>query len=183
MHTCTQAGPGGRRQMQFGLQMTGERPPAACSGDSPRPAAPSRRRLVRTAAGVAALALARLPFLRTGPASAAHVSSSGATAVAEAGPVRGRVYDLSLDSIYNRAPGKLVVLPPDAVQKSPADNKEYRAMTLPNGLRVLLTSDPTADAAAAALNVHVGHFSDPDYLPGLAHFCDSTVHKQRHYVF
>lgn len=45
-------------------------------------------------------------------------------------------------------------------------------MTLGNGLRVLLISDPKAVVAAAALDVHVGSFSDPTELPGLAHFCE-----------
>ena len=157
-----------------GLQMVRDRPPAPPGGDASKLA--SRRFVVQTAAGgAAALALDRLPFLRTLPASAAEAPSPGATAAPGAAVAPGRVYDLSLDKIYNRAPGKLVVLPPDAVQKSPADSKTYRAMTLPNGLRVLLTSDPAADAAAAALNVHVGHFSDPEAIPGLAHFCEHML--------
>ena len=40
---------------------------------------------------------------------------------------------------------------------------------------VLLASDPNADTAAAALNVRVGHFSDPDQVPGLAHFCEHML--------
>ena len=32
-----------------------------------------------------------------------------------------------------------------------------------------------ADQAAAALNVRVGHFSDPDNIPGLAHFCEHML--------
>jgi hypothetical protein len=35
-----------------------------------------------------------------------------------------------------KAPGKLVVLPEGTVEKSPADTKTYRALTLKNGLRV-----------------------------------------------
>ena len=31
-------------------------------------------------------------------------------------------------------------------------------------------SDPKADKAAAAMDVGVGHLSDPDDLPGCAHF-------------
>jgi insulysin len=40
---------------------------------------------------------------------------------------------------------------------------------------VLLASDPKADQAAAALNVRVGHFSDPENIPGLAHFCEHML--------
>ena len=41
-----------------------------------------------------------------------------------------------------------------------------------NGIRVLLVSDPKSSRSAAALDVHVGYFSDPTNLPGLAHFCE-----------
>ena len=57
------------------------------------------------------------------------------------------------------------------VVKSPIDEREYLAFTLPNGLRVLLISDPDSSRAAAALDVHVGSFCDPQNIPGLAHFC------------
>eukprot|EP00913_Durusdinium_trenchii_P031608 g29599.t1 len=50
-----------------------------------------------------------------------------------------------------------------------------RALTLRNGLRVLCCSDPNADRAAAALDVHRGYFSDPDEVPGLAHFCEHML--------
>lgn len=56
--------------------------------------------------------------------------------------------------------------------KSPADEREYRCITLPNKMRVALISDAKADKAAAALTVKVGHMSDPWELPGLAHFCE-----------
>ena len=53
-----------------------------------------------------------------------------------AGGVKGApVYDLGIGQDYNRAPGKLIVLPRDALEKSPSDDKDYRALTLPNGLR------------------------------------------------
>lgn len=41
-----------------------------------------------------------------------------------------------------KAPGKLVVLKDGTVEQSPADNKKYRALTLPNGLRVSLLVQP-----------------------------------------
>jgi len=31
------------------------------------------------------------------------------------------------------------------------------------------------ERAAAAMDVHVGHFSDPDGIPGLAHFCEHML--------
>ena len=47
------------------------------------------------------------------------------------------------------------------IQKRPYDEREYKAMTLSNDMRVLLVSDPASSRAAAALDVHVGAYSDP----------------------
>lgn len=59
--------------------------------------------------------------------------------------------------------------------KSPLDDRTYRALTLPNGLRVTLVSDPAMQKAAAALDVHVGSYANPVDLPGLAHFCEHML--------
>lgn len=67
-----------------------------------------------------------------------------------------------------------VVLGPD-VEKSPLDLRKFRAFTLPNQLRVLVVSDNELDRAAASLTVTVGNFSDPDDLPGLAHFLEHML--------
>lgn len=57
------------------------------------------------------------------------------------------------------------------VIKPPLDDSDYVAYTLDSGLRVLLCSDPyQSNDAAAAMDVHVGACSDPDAVPGLAHF-------------
>eukprot|EP00752_Nemacystus_decipiens_P006180 g5577.t1 len=61
------------------------------------------------------------------------------------------------------------------VEKSPNDPRSYRAISLPSGMKVLLISDPETKTSAAAIDVHVGHFSDPDDLPGLAHFCEHLL--------
>ena len=42
-------------------------------------------------------------------------------------------------------------------------------------VQVLLVSDETTDKSAAALDVHIGHMSDPTNLPGLAHFCEHML--------
>ena len=39
---------------------------------------------------------------------------------------------------------------------SPFDSRDYRVLTLENGLQALLVSDPDADKAAASMNVRVG---------------------------
>ncbi|CAM9610251.1 unnamed protein product [Scytosiphon promiscuus] len=48
-------------------------------------------------------------------------------------------------------------------------------MELPSGMKVILISDPDTNISAAAMDVHVGYFSDPDDLPGLAHFCEHLL--------
>lgn len=58
------------------------------------------------------------------------------------------------------------------VQKRPIDDREYKALKLNNGMSVLLISDPSSSRSAAALDVHVGSFSDPIDIPGLAHFTE-----------
>lgn len=57
----------------------------------------------------------------------------------------------------------------------PSAQGEYKALTLRNGLRVLCCADAAADRAAAALDVHVGYFSEPEQVPGLAHFCEHML--------
>ena len=64
-----------------------------------------------------------------------------------------------------------VVLANDAeFIKSLPDKRQYRAITLPNQLTVLLASDPTTDVEAASVHVRAGHFDDPADRAGLAHF-------------
>jgi len=46
---------------------------------------------------------------------------------------------------------------------------------LENGLEALVISDPKADKASAAMDVKVGHLSDPEDLQGLAHFCEHLM--------
>lgn len=41
--------------------------------------------------------------------------------------------------------------------------------------QVILISDPKADKAAGSLDVRVGHMSDPDEIPGLAHFLEHML--------
>ena len=46
-------------------------------------------------------------------------------------------------------------------------SRKYRALTLTNGLRVLLAHDPFCDKAASALAVSVGKLHEPAEIPGL----------------
>ena len=63
----------------------------------------------------------------------------------------------------------------DKLDKPEIDTRSYRIIRLDNELEVLLVSDPDTDKASAALDVHVGHLSDPPNAPGLAHFCEHLL--------
>ena len=58
---------------------------------------------------------------------------------------------------------------------SKLDDRKYRVMTLSNGLRVLLISDPISNFSAAAMDVPAGSFNDPPDYEGLAHFCEHML--------
>ena len=59
--------------------------------------------------------------------------------------------------------------------KSENDQRIYKFLILQNKLKLLLISDPTSEKSAASVNVHVGHSSDPDHVPGIAHFCEHML--------
>lgn len=61
------------------------------------------------------------------------------------------------------------------MKKSPNDLKQYKPLTLDNGLRVLLVNNKETDKCAAALAVNVGHFNDPKDRQGLAHFLEHML--------
>lgn len=64
------------------------------------------------------------------------------------------------------------------VRKSPNDSRQYRYLTLPNKMRVLLVSDPETDKAAASMAVYRGSFHEPENRPGLAHFLEHMLFIQ-----
>lgn len=56
------------------------------------------------------------------------------------------------------------------VEKPELDDRSYRLIRLgDNQLEALLVHDPKTDKSSAAMDVHVGHLSDPKDFPGLAH--------------
>ncbi|GAA5915532.1 hypothetical protein JCM5296_001752 [Sporobolomyces johnsonii] len=61
------------------------------------------------------------------------------------------------------------------LEQSPNDDRQYRLIMLENGLEALVICDPKTDKAAAAMDVKVGHLSDPEDLQGLAHFCEHLM--------
>ena len=64
---------------------------------------------------------------------------------------------------------------PIVINKSPNDERDYAAVTLDNGLKVLMVSDPTTEKSAAALSVGVGAFSDPMDFQGMAHYLEHML--------
>ncbi|WP_432459190.1 insulinase family protein [Agarivorans sp. QJM3NY_25] len=58
---------------------------------------------------------------------------------------------------------------------SPNDPKNYRSITLDNGLKVLLIQDESVQKSAASLAVNIGHFNDPKGREGLAHFLEHML--------
>lgn len=61
------------------------------------------------------------------------------------------------------------------IYTSPNDNREYRALELENGIRVVLVSDSQAEKSGAALAVAVGSMQNPDEQLGLAHYLEHML--------
>lgn len=68
-----------------------------------------------------------------------------------------------------------VALSADGIHVSPLDERTFKHLELPNGLQALVVSDAATESASAAMDVHVGFHSDPEALPGLAHFCEHML--------
>ncbi|GEM_PF-583783 len=65
----------------------------------------------------------------------------------------------------------------DVFIKNVQDKRQYKYLTLENGLRVALVSDPELKTAAAALTVGVGSYQDPDNFLGLAHYLEHMIYQ------
>ncbi|MBI5451534.1 MAG: insulinase family protein [Gammaproteobacteria bacterium] len=61
------------------------------------------------------------------------------------------------------------------IQKPPLDPASYEYLELPNKMKVVLVSDPTATKAGATMNVAVGSFDEPAERAGLAHFLEHML--------
>lgn len=95
-------------------------------------------------------------------ATAADAAAVGADAATPAAPAA-------------RPAGGAAAIPGQAPVQSPNDDRDYRFVTLSNGLKVLLVSDPDTDKAAASLVVFRGSYHDPEAYPGLAHFLEHML--------
>lgn len=79
---------------------------------------------------------------------------------------------LTVSVLGLRAESTVDIPPP---QKASNDESAYRRLTLDNGLKVILLSDPKLNKSSAALAVGVGSYSDPDDRKGLAHFLEHML--------
>ncbi|KAF8136542.1 Metalloenzyme, LuxS/M16 peptidase-like protein [Boletus edulis] len=83
-------------------------------------------------------------------------------------------------SDWTTVPQRTTSIPPYSfftkdIEKSHFDQRHYRIIRLENGITAMLVHDPNTENAAASLDVAVGHLSDPDDMPGLAHFCEHLL--------
>lgn len=62
-----------------------------------------------------------------------------------------------------------------SIIKSPNDDRQYAAMMLPNGLQVVLVSDPSLENSSASLAVGVGSAHNPKEQLGLAHYLEHML--------
>lgn len=60
-------------------------------------------------------------------------------------------------------------------QAAPNDASAYRRFVLPNGMKVLLLSDPKLNVSSASVAVGVGNLSDPPDRLGLAHYLEHML--------
>jgi insulysin len=68
----------------------------------------------------------------------------------------------------------------EAVQEPYSSIRNYKSLTLSNGMRVLLVRDNVVRQPSAALTINgAGQFSDPTYLNGLAHLMEHIVLSSR----
>ena len=61
------------------------------------------------------------------------------------------------------------------MRKGGIDERLFRVVELGNRLTAVLVHDPKIQQAAASMDVHVGHFSDPASIPGIAHFTEHML--------
>ena len=63
----------------------------------------------------------------------------------------------------------------DDIEKPEMDTRSYRWLRLSNEMQVLLVHDAECDNASAAMEVGIGSASDPESIPGLAHFLEHML--------
>ncbi len=80
---------------------------------------------------------------------------------------------LPLLPVIRAAESATAAIPPR--ERAPNDRSEYRRLVLPNGMKVLLLSDPALNKSAASVAVGAGSLQDPASRFGLAHFLEHML--------
>ena len=125
---------------------------ARASNDRTTMTTMSLRSSLATCALALTLVLAWAPARADGPAPAAPTAASAATAPARLDPS---------------------AVPPRV--KAPNDASAYRRFVLPNGMKVILLSDPKLNKASASVAVGVGSLADPPERQGMAHYLEHML--------
>jgi len=89
-----------------------------------------------------------------------------------------RIASVLLLSLWVGAPLRAAGIDPSTVpprEAAPNDQSAYRRLVLPNGMKVLLLSDPKLNVASASVAVGVGSLADPPQRPGLAHYLEHML--------
>ena len=60
-------------------------------------------------------------------------------------------------------------------ERAPNDRSEFRRLVLPNGMKVILLSDPGLNKSSASVAVGAGSLQDPAGRQGLAHFLEHML--------
>jgi len=100
-----------------------------------------------------------------------------ARAILGSGVLSGRAFAVSRRALLANGAAAALLLPTMApaattaegvqvfeIASAALDRRAYRGLILPNGMRILLASDPAAGKAAAAMNVQVRRAAAPHHL-------------------
>jgi insulysin len=80
---------------------------------------------------------------------------------------------LPLLPVLRAAESAAPAIPPR--ERAANDRSEYRRLVLPNGMKVILLSDPALNKSSAAVAVGAGSLQDPPNRFGLAHFLEHML--------
>jgi insulysin len=89
-----------------------------------------------------------------------------------------RILSVVLLCLWTGAPVRAAGIDPATVpprEAAPNDQSALRRFVLPNGMKVLLLSDPKLNVASASVAVGVGSLADPPQRQGLAHYLEHML--------
>ena len=81
------------------------------------------------------------------------------------------IFSYVLISLFPKPYSKMFI----GLEKPAFDERKYKALVLPNDMKVLLVSDPNSELGGVSIDVGVGSWNEPEKLPGLAHFLEHML--------